>query len=79
MTIYCLFNTWFTVHMTTSRYITIAYRIQAYSTLKLSLEFLRVYFKVDVVLLLFVYHFCFCFCKIKKGPFIKIYKQIKEL
>ena len=37
MAIYSLFDTWFTIYMSTSRYIAIADRIQAYCTLKLSL------------------------------------------
>ncbi len=56
MTVYSLFDTAFAVYMAASCNVTIINWVEAYCTLKLCLELLWVYFKVDVTLVLFVYH-----------------------
>lgn len=52
----CFFDAGLTIYMSTSRYVTVVDRIEAYCTLELCLKLFWVYLKVYMVLLLFSDH-----------------------
>ena len=63
MSIYRLLDTAFAINMPTSRYITVANLVEAYSTLKLSLQFYWTYFEVYVVFNFLGNHYLVVFYK----------------